>query len=403
MRRLLGGLCLAVAALLFSSPVAALDCVIKPTEIDRLLCSSDRLDYADDAMWNQIQPLRELVSDDEYESMVAEQRRWLDQWARSCDSKASPAGTATCLEPALSERLSMVARRYHKIADGRHAGPSFEIGGLPLTIRMIHPFSGNMVIGDIVIAHGVHRIEPLSRYRNASVDAIAVVASSGGASYHCPNFPVYVVAVRGGQAEVTRVPARFGNRRFDACVAAERTAKGFVFTVAPGAALDGWSQEWTPEGGLTSPEVVPFAPRPGTTMRDYRDGRLVDNEQFFQTLRHLAMQAGEPVDEWAASFGWAGDPMIVDDVPGFRVFDGCSAIRGGGMCYNDVGTRAVYDKRADKLYLTRIKGEVDCPHDWRDREPNYPTSSIFLPPRQEWPDETLAALKRSYCGPHWPK
>ena len=50
MRRLLGGLCLAVAALLFSSPVAALDCVIKPTEIDRLLCSSDRLDYADDAM-----------------------------------------------------------------------------------------------------------------------------------------------------------------------------------------------------------------------------------------------------------------------------------------------------------------------------------------------------------------
>jgi uncharacterized protein len=400
-RALAAALCFAVAAFFLASPAASLDCTAKPTETDRLLCGSQELEQSVGSMWAMIDSLSDLVSDDELAVMAADQRHWLDQWARSCDPKTSPAGTVVCLRPALNERMMMLSRRNREIS----AQP-FDIGGLPLTTQMTpgQGCVGKAVIQDTVIADCVYRIDPLARYRSQSVDALAFVANGGGAAYICDNFPVYVVAVRRGQPpEVARVPAKFGDRRGDACVTARRAATGFTFTEAPAAGSNGWSQEWTPEGGLSQPVVVPFTPQPGTTMRDYRHHLLVENEQFLRTLQRLAAQAGEPVEDWVRSFAFASEVhrLMTDELPDFPVFDGCSDSSPPGDCYNGAGVRGVYDAQADRLYFARIKGEADCRHPWRRRDgPDDFASSTFLPPLREWTAGALDALRTSHCGPH---
>ncbi len=229
------------ALLCWATPSLALDCIEKPTATDRVLCGSADLLHADQSLWHEILSLEDFVTDEVFAGMVADQRQWLDTWARSCEAATSQGARADCLEAGQGGRSIFLSRRHGEIAGSRQSGPPFDIGGLPLVLRMTgRGCVGELFIGETVVAECVYRIDPLARFRNDSVDAMAFVANTGGAGYICANFPVYIVAVRSGQqAEVTRVPATFGNRRHDACVAARRAASGFVFTATPRAALYG--------------------------------------------------------------------------------------------------------------------------------------------------------------------
>jgi hypothetical protein len=407
-RGLAAALCVAVAALFLTSPALALDCAAKPTETDRLLCGSEELEHADRTMWSSINALRDLATAEEFERMVADQRQWLDQWARSCDPKASLAGYVACLRPALSERSIMLGSRYHEMANGRQGDPPFDIGGLPLVLKQTPSggCSSAIFIGDKMAGPCASRLDPRARFRNASVDAMAFVANSGGAGYICANFPVYIIAVRRDRPpEITAVPSKYGDRHDDACVDPHRTATGFIFAARPVAGLDGWSQEWTPDGGLAPPKFIPFEPQPGTTMKSGGGGLLIENEQFLRTLRRLATESGQSPASFIKAFAWASTDtkVLVDNLPAnLSIFRGCATPGLPWTCTaHTEADRVVYDSAANRLYFIIAKGGVECEYTWQHRDgTNDLAGSIFLPPRKDWPDEVMTTLKRSYCSPH---
>ena len=214
-----------------------------------------------------------------------------------------------------------------QLSAARYLGQSIEIGGHSLVIKAGAHGSNKLYLGDRVVSDYAYRIEPSCTIQ-IFVDALVFVVNAGGAAYICSNFPVYIVAVRsGGPPEITRVPSMYARRRDEACVDPHRTATGLKFTARPQADSDGWSQEWTPEGGLTPPTIIPFAPRPGTTMKNDGGGVLIGNEQFFRTLQRLATESGQSPATLVEAFAQvsAENKVLVDKLPDhLSMFSGCS-------------------------------------------------------------------------------
>jgi hypothetical protein len=249
-----------------STATLALDCVAKQTNADRVLCVPEFRQPVDRLLFN-LRQFANFVDEERFQEMRAEQDRWLDTLVLSCEQHELQRDTKSCLETGLLERSTLLSFRFDDLAGTRQYEP-MTLGGLPLAIvKRDHLCIGDLLMGDTVVARCVYRFEPQGIYRNDQVDAMALVASSGGTARRCANFPVYVVSVtRDRKVEIVRVPARHPvTGGDDACLKATRSRNGFVFEVAPSPERDGWRQEWTVQAGLSPPSFTKFVPVAGTT------------------------------------------------------------------------------------------------------------------------------------------
>ncbi|MBI3199562.1 MAG: hypothetical protein HYZ40_19040 [Rhodospirillales bacterium] len=395
---------LGLAALCDSSASLSLDCVAKPSETDRILCGSE-LEKIDAQIQFELRQIANFVSEKDFREMLADQDRWLDDLVQSCSQHTRHTDTKNCLESGLSQRRNLLSSRQHDLGGFRQLEP-MDLGGLSLSIvKREDGCVGDLLIGDTVVARCVYRLEPQARYRDDEIDAMALVANSGGAAYICANFPVYVVAVtRDRKAQIVRVPAKYPGTGDDACLRTTRSAKGFLFEVDPSPKSDGWRQEWTFQAGLSPPSFSKFAPVAGTTMARYRGGFLMANEQFYGALLRFAAESKIPFATLAREFAWSGNYALLttDDTTGrFRVFGGCSLPGPAGNCRNPL-QRVLYDREADRLYFILAKNtDVTCVGAWKhDATANDLADAAYFPPRKDWPSEVLGTLKDSFCQPH---
>ena len=260
------GLLLFLSASCHSTTTLALDCVARQTKADKVLCVPEYKQPVDRLLFG-LRQFANFVDDEHFNEMRAEQDRWLDSLVLSCEQHVLQRDTKSCLETGLLERSNLLSFRLNDLAGARQYEP-MTLGDLPLAIvNHDHLCIGDLLIGDTVVARCVYRFEPQAIYRNDQVDAMALVAYSGGTARRCANFPVYVVSVaRDRKVEIVRVPARYPvTGGDDACLKATRSRNGFVFEVAPSPERDGWRQEWTVQAGLSPPSFKKFVPIAGTT------------------------------------------------------------------------------------------------------------------------------------------
>lgn len=266
MRGFASGLLLSLAAFCHSPATLALDCVAKQTKADRILCVPE-FERPVGRLLFELRQFANFVDEEGFQEMRAEQDRWLDTLVMSCEQHELQRDTKSCLETGLLERSNLLSSRLHDLAGARQYEP-MTLGGLPLAIvKRDHLCIGDLLIGDTVVARCVYRLEPQAIYRNAKVDAMALVANSGGTAHRCANFPLYVVSVtRDRKVEIVGVPARYpATGGDDACLKTTRSKSGFVFEVAPSPERDGWRQEWTVQAGLSPPSFTQYVPVAGTT------------------------------------------------------------------------------------------------------------------------------------------
>ena len=403
MRGLAISLLLALAVLCNSFPLSALDCVTKPSEIDKVLCGSE-IEYVDEQMRSEILRLANFISEQDLRERLADQDQWLGESVRSCSRNNPPSALIACLKAESAQRLSVLISRREELAGDRQYDP-MNLGGLPLAIvKREDGCVGDLLIGDKVVARCVYRLEPKARYSDDKIDAMALVANSGGAPYISENFPVYIVAVtRDLKAEVTRVPARHPGINDDALVRTARSPNGFVFKVDPSPEDGGWRQEWTFQAGLSPPSFSKFAPVAGTTMARYDGGLLMANEQFYRALQRFAGESKIPFATLARAFSWSGEisSLTTDDTTGrFRVFGGCTRPGPTGNCHKPL-ERVLYDRKADRLYFILPKNaDVACVGAYKhDAMANDLADATYFPPRKDWPGEMLGTLKDTFCQP----
>jgi len=260
------GLLLFVSAFCHTTATLALDCVAKQTKADRVFCVPE-LEQPVNRLLSELRRFASFVGEERLDEMRSEQDRLLDTLARSCERHASQGGAKSCLEAGLLELSNLLNSRLNDLAGARQYEP-MTLGGLPLAIvKPDHLCIGDLLIGDKVVAPCIYRFEPQAIYRSDQVDAMALVANSGGTARRCANFPVYVVSVaRDRKVEIVRVPARYPvTGGDDACLKTTRSKNGFVFEAAPSPERDGWRQEWSVQGGLSPPSFTKFAPIAETT------------------------------------------------------------------------------------------------------------------------------------------
>jgi hypothetical protein len=260
------GLLIFVSAFCHPTATLALDCVAKQSKADRVLCVPEFKQPVDSLLF-ELSQFANFVDEERLHEMRTEQDRWFDTLILSCERHQPQRDTKSCLEAGLLEQSNLLNSRLNDLAGTRQYEP-MTLGGLPLAIvKRDHLCIGDLLIGDRVVARCVYRFEPQAIYRSDQVDAIALVAASGGTPRRCANFPVYVVSVtRDRKVEIVRVPARYPETDGDdACLKVTRSKSGFVFEVAPSPERDGWRQEWSVQGGLSPPSFTRFAPIAGTT------------------------------------------------------------------------------------------------------------------------------------------
>ena len=260
------GLLLFLSASCHSTATLALDCVAKQTKADRVLCVPE-LEQPVDRLLFDLSQFANFVDEERFQEIRAEQDRWLDTLVLSCEQHELQRDTKSCLETGLLKQSHLLSFRLNDLAGARQYEP-MTLGGLPLAIvKRDHFCIGDLLIGDTVVARCVYRLEPQAIYRNDQVDAMALVANSGGTTRRCANFPVYVVSVaRDRKVEIVRVPARYPvTGGDDACLKAMRSRNGFVFEVAPSPERHGWRQEWTVQAGLSPPSFTQYVPVAGNT------------------------------------------------------------------------------------------------------------------------------------------
>lgn len=260
------GLLLFVSAFCHSTATLALDCVTKKTNADRVFCVPE-FEHPVNRLLFELSQFANFVDEERFNEMRTEQDRWFDTLMLSCVQHQPQRDTNGCLEAGLLEQSNLLSFRLNDLAGARQYEP-MTLGGLPLAIvKRDHLCIGDLLIGNTVVAPCIYRFEPQAIYRSDQVDAMALVANSGGTARRCANFPVYVVSVaRDRKVEIVRVPARYPvTGGDDACLKTTRSKNGFVFEAAPSPERDGWRQEWSVQGGLSPPSFTKFAPIAVTT------------------------------------------------------------------------------------------------------------------------------------------
>lgn len=393
------------ALVITTCPTQALDCTNKPSETDNLLCGSQELESAYRRMWGFIRPLANFFDERDFAEIVAEQEKWIDQWARSCDPKTSPAGTVVCLRPAMEKRLVTLWDRYNEVTAGRQGDP-FDVGGLPLTMKERGPWCLDIVIGDTVVAECRYRIDPLARYRRADVDAFAFIANAGGNGIHCEPFELYVVAVRPGRRpEIVHVPKEIDSpvKRGSCFEPVVRDEDGFQFEIKPTPWASGRVYRWTPTAGLTLVSTPTFAPRAGTTMKDLlkdeHAGGKLENEQFYNALLAATRAASIDFATAAEAFSWTWtQPFEIDN---YVALNSCPFPGRGERCFGDLRPKAVYDRLTDKLYFVFPNGPPTCLIvGGEDLRAQSLRTARYYPPRWRWPEGAFLAMKEIYCEPN---
>lgn len=249
-----------------STATLALDCIAKETKADKVLCVQD-LQQRVNAMLFDLRRFANFVDEERFDEIRAEQDQSLNALVQSCERGHSQNDTTSCLEAGLLEQGNVLNARLNELAGARQYEPMF-LGGLPLAIvKHDDPCIGDLLIGDKLVAQCVYRFEPQAIYHDDQVDAMALVAESGGNPRLCANYPVYIVSAnRNRRVEIIRVPARYPvTGGDDACLKVTRSKNGFVFEVVPSPERDGWRQEWTVQAGLSPPSFTKFVPIAGPT------------------------------------------------------------------------------------------------------------------------------------------
>jgi uncharacterized protein YecT (DUF1311 family) len=401
MRLGIAGLAALLLGLVGAALSSAQDCVNQSSQTDTVLCSSEELRSFDQIMWNKILPLGDFVDEQELSKMVEDQKRWLGEWARSCEATKSSADIVTCLSANLMPRWAFLQAREMRIAGG------IDVGGVPLSVaeRTNGGCFGDLLIGDTLVAECADSavIEPRARYRTAAIDALAFAINYRGNGIYCEPFEFYLVAVRPGQPpEILKISKDVGSpvSRGTCIDRIARTSNGIEFEIHPKPWADGRIYSWTPQAGLVLSKTH-FAPRAGTKMKDlsadkYASAKL-ENEQFYGALQTATAAVGIDFAEAAEAFSWSWDePLEADN---FVAMDSCSVPYRGERCYGNFKPKAVYDRLSDKLYFAfPPKG---TPSGCLSDLPSDSQRAIkYDPPRHKWPEGAFLILSQAFCNSH---
>ncbi len=392
----------AALVLLFSGPALAADCTNKPTELDTAICGNRELLQLDQEMEKLIAGVPSHYTSNEgreYATMVADQLRWREDLWRQC----APL-TVACLAAKLHARYDHLKPAINSLAGELYLRKGIKIGGLPLEMRP-GP-KGGLFLGDRQIATRIERVDVVERYTDDAVDALAFVADFGGNGANCAQYPLYIVAVRPGQApDVVILPNVVGvTKGRQACIPrAARIADGFFFEYEARPWTDGKAFEWIAgSGDLQRGQTIRFKPRAGTLMRELltaKDGtRRLDNEQFYEALRRGVTVLNLDFARAAEAFWFSWDPPSRRG--DFFLLESCADPGKQGVCLGDFVGKAVYEQRTDKLYFafsTAAAPPPCAPAKGRDPIDSALRGVLFFPPRFRWPDGALASLRDAYC------
>ncbi len=318
-----------------------------------------------------------------------------------------------CLRPLRTKESSSLATE--EVSGSRQGGAPFDIGEAAAEAGSDEAGNG---IGTLFIrTNHRRRVRPSDRRacRFASVppgDAMATPVANTGGTPPIDWATRSMSSRRSGRPAACRARCtqfgQVGNTRSEECRASgqRESARASSSRQYRTRRVMGWTRRnGTADGGLSAPSLVPFAPRPDRRCAMIAAGRLVDNEQFFRLLGAPYRSVWRTSSRrWIEGFAGAADRcvMVERSAEVSRFFNGCSAIAGGGRCFNLAARlrRSGRPPRPRSSISSAPTARPNASTRWQhDENPENLAGSTFLPPRQEWPGEALNALQETILTP----